>query len=68
MHQCNIDINVNNHGLETTHPPAFNHRVGDDVEAEYDRLRDLARQEAAKRASCFERVRFRLPSAPTPML
>lgn len=37
--------------------PAFNHRVGDDVEAEYDRLRDLARQEAAKRASCFERSR-----------
>lgn len=29
----------------------------DQVEAEYDRLRDLARAEAAKRSSCFDRVR-----------
>ncbi|KAH9427166.1 hypothetical protein MCOR02_012407, partial [Pyricularia oryzae] len=28
-----------------------------DVEAEYDRLRDLARQEARKRGDCFERSR-----------
>ncbi|KAF2822205.1 DUF1771-domain-containing protein [Ophiobolus disseminans] len=27
-----------------------------DTEAEYDRLRDLARQEAAKRSSCFDRA------------
>ncbi|KAL1593452.1 hypothetical protein SLS59_009332 [Nothophoma quercina] len=27
-----------------------------DAEAEYDRLRDLARQEAAKRGSCFDRA------------
>ncbi|KAH3457169.1 hypothetical protein KXV78_005627 [Aspergillus fumigatus] len=34
---------------------AFNHDQNADVEAEYDRLRDLARQEAAKRNSCFQR-------------
>ena len=28
----------------------------DDVEREYDRLRDLARDEARKRNECFERV------------
>ncbi len=36
--------------------PAFNHHAADDAEAEYDRLRDLARSEAAKRSSCFDRV------------
>ena len=43
----------------TCSPPraAFNHDVGNDSEAEYDRLRDLARQEAAKRGSCFDRSR-----------
>ncbi|RFU34644.1 hypothetical protein B7463_g1741, partial [Scytalidium lignicola] len=34
---------------------AFNHASSRDTEAEYDRLRDLARQEASKRNSCFER-------------
>ncbi|TDZ18617.1 Smr domain-containing protein [Colletotrichum orbiculare MAFF 240422] len=36
---------------------AFNHADNDDddVEREYDRLRDLAREEANKRNSCFER-------------
>ncbi|KAI2230796.1 hypothetical protein LOZ13_006268 [Ophidiomyces ophidiicola] len=34
---------------------AFNHEQNNDAEAEYDRLRDLARQEASKRGSCFER-------------
>jgi DNA-nicking Smr family endonuclease len=34
---------------------AFNHDQSADAEAEYDRLRDLARQEAAKRNSCFQR-------------
>ncbi|OTA98858.1 hypothetical protein M426DRAFT_325650 [Hypoxylon sp. CI-4A] len=35
---------------------AFNHSASDDAEAEYDRLRDLAREEAAKRNSCFDRA------------
>lgn len=35
---------------------AFNHEQSGDAEAEYDRLRDLARQEASKRNSCFDRV------------
>lgn len=34
---------------------AFNHSRSDDAEAEYDRLRDLARQEAQKRGQCFEK-------------
>ncbi|ORY09019.1 hypothetical protein BCR34DRAFT_569097 [Clohesyomyces aquaticus] len=34
---------------------ALNHSSSD-TEAEYDRLRDLARQEAAKRSSCFDRA------------
>ncbi|OJK04776.1 hypothetical protein ASPACDRAFT_74348 [Aspergillus aculeatus ATCC 16872] len=34
---------------------AFNHEQSQDTEAEYDRLRDLARQEASKRNSCFQR-------------
>ncbi|TLS23831.1 hypothetical protein PpBr36_08784 [Pyricularia pennisetigena] len=36
---------------------AFSHSENNDVEAEYDRLRDLARQEARKRGECFERSR-----------
>lgn len=36
---------------------AFNHSQSQDAEAEYDRLRDLARQEAGKRGSCFDRSR-----------
>jgi DNA-nicking Smr family endonuclease len=36
-------------------PTALNHASAD-TEAEYDRLRDLARQEAAKRSSCFDRA------------
>jgi hypothetical protein len=36
---------------------AFNHEQSSDAEAEYDRLRGLARQEASKRNSCFQRVR-----------
>lgn len=34
---------------------AFNHPQSGDAEAEYDRLRDAARQEAAKRSSCFDK-------------
>lgn len=36
---------------------AFNHDQSGDAEQEYDRLRDLARQEASKRGDCFQRVR-----------
>ncbi|KAJ5301356.1 hypothetical protein PENANT_c023G00240 [Penicillium antarcticum] len=36
-------------------PRAFNHDNSSDAEAEYDRLRDLARQEASKRGQCFSR-------------
>ena len=36
-------------------PPAFNHNQSQGAEQEYDRLRDLARQEASKRANCFQR-------------
>ncbi|EPS25216.1 hypothetical protein POX_c03618 [Penicillium oxalicum] len=34
---------------------AFNHDQSGDAEQEYDRLRDLARQEASKRGDCFQR-------------
>ncbi|CAK7220892.1 hypothetical protein SCUCBS95973_004311 [Sporothrix curviconia] len=34
---------------------SFNHSAGNDAEAEYDRLRDLARKEGAKRSSCMDR-------------
>jgi DNA-nicking Smr family endonuclease len=37
-------------------PKAFNHSAGNDAEAEYDRLRDMARAEAAKKSSCFDRA------------
>jgi hypothetical protein len=36
---------------------AFNHSASQDAEAEYDRLRDLARAEGDKKTSCFDRVR-----------
>jgi DNA-nicking Smr family endonuclease len=35
--------------------PAFNHNQSQAAEEEYDRLRNLARQEASKRANCFQR-------------
>ncbi|KAH6624281.1 hypothetical protein B0J18DRAFT_427800 [Chaetomium sp. MPI-SDFR-AT-0129] len=35
---------------------AFNHSSSQDSEAEYDRLRDLARAEADKKKSCFDRA------------
>ncbi|KAK4239991.1 hypothetical protein C8A03DRAFT_42451 [Achaetomium macrosporum] len=35
---------------------AFNHRTSTDVEAEYDRLRELARSEGDRKKSCFERA------------
>ncbi|KAK2751558.1 hypothetical protein FQN55_000279 [Onygenales sp. PD_40] len=36
---------------------AFNHDQSGDAEAEYDRLREAARHEAAQRGSCFDRSR-----------
>lgn len=42
---------------QLTQFPAFNHDQSSDAEAEYDRLRDLARQEASKRGACFQKVR-----------
>ncbi|CEO59445.1 Putative Smr domain protein [Penicillium brasilianum] len=36
-------------------PRAFNHDQSSDAEQEYDRLRDLARQEASKRGDCYSR-------------
>ncbi|KAI9823759.1 MAG: hypothetical protein M1832_002316 [Thelocarpon impressellum] len=35
---------------------AINHSHGDDAEAEYDRLRDLARHERDKRGQCFDKA------------
>jgi len=35
---------------------AFNHSQSGEAEVEYDRLRDLARQEAGKRSSCFDKA------------
>ncbi|KAL3428241.1 smr domain-containing protein [Phlyctema vagabunda] len=35
---------------------AFNHSSSNDAEAEYDRLRDLARAEATKRGACFDKA------------
>lgn len=43
------------HEMSHMGPRAFNHEQSSDAEAEYDRLRDLARQEAQKRGSCFQR-------------
>ncbi|KAJ5727917.1 hypothetical protein N7493_005737 [Penicillium malachiteum] len=43
------------HEMSHLGPRAFNHDQSSDAEAEYDRLRDLARQEASKRGSCFSR-------------
>jgi len=45
--------------------PAFNHSQSSDAEAEYDRLRNLARQEHGKAQSCFDRVRFRCAHSST---
>ncbi|KAJ5901950.1 hypothetical protein N7495_002478 [Penicillium taxi] len=42
------------HQMSHLGPRAFNHDQSQDAEQEYDRLRDLARQEASKRGSCFE--------------
>ncbi|KAL4743331.1 hypothetical protein BDV11DRAFT_122865 [Aspergillus similis] len=46
---------MHEHELSHMGPRAFNHSQSNDAEAEYDRLRDLARQEASKRNSCFQR-------------
>ncbi|KAJ5628032.1 hypothetical protein N7490_010260 [Penicillium lividum] len=43
------------HEMSHLGPRAFNHEQSSDAEAEYDRLRDLARQEASKRGECFHK-------------
>ncbi|KAB8279478.1 hypothetical protein BDV30DRAFT_232623 [Aspergillus minisclerotigenes] len=43
------------HEMSHMGPRAFNHEQSSDAEAEYDRLRGLAREEAEKRGSCFQR-------------
>lgn len=43
--------------LRLTMSTAFNHQSSQSSEAEYDRLRDLARAEASKRGACFDRSR-----------
>lgn len=45
---------------------AFNHERSRDAEEEYDRLRNLARQEAQKRNECFDRVRHIQSTYPRP--
>ncbi|KAK3313880.1 hypothetical protein B0H66DRAFT_365911 [Apodospora peruviana] len=42
--------------LERIGGRAFNHSAAEDAEAEYDRLRDLARKEADRKKSCFDRA------------
>ncbi|KAK4639402.1 hypothetical protein QC761_707960 [Podospora bellae-mahoneyi] len=42
--------------LERLGGHAFNHRTSVELEEEYDRLRDLARAEAEKKKSCFDRA------------
>ncbi|KAK4214533.1 hypothetical protein QBC37DRAFT_148393 [Rhypophila decipiens] len=42
--------------LERIGGRAFNHNAAEDAEAEYDRLRDLARREADRKKSCFDRA------------
>lgn len=37
---------------------SLNHNSSSNAEAEYDRLRDLARKEASQRNSCFDRVGY----------
>lgn len=52
-------MNINRKQKAVTNPdrsPVFNHEQSNDAEAEYDRLRDLAREEAFKRHQCFDRV------------
>jgi hypothetical protein len=49
-------VNFPRKGTNFLLKPAFNHSQSADAEAEYDRLRDLARQEAGKRSSCFDKV------------
>lgn len=47
---------------------AFNHERARDAEEEYDRLRNLARQEAQKRNECFDRVRLQFFPSPHPCI
>lgn len=49
MHQQNHSTRLGGHAYS-------HHGDNDDTEAEYDRLRDLARAEASKRNACFDRA------------
>ncbi|PSS25098.1 hypothetical protein M430DRAFT_63724 [Amorphotheca resinae ATCC 22711] len=49
-------MSSNSYAMATIGARNFNHDQSGEAEAEYDRLRDLARQEAAKRSSCFDRA------------
>ncbi|APA09976.1 hypothetical protein SS1G_05759 [Sclerotinia sclerotiorum 1980 UF-70] len=44
------------YAMKSMGPKAFNHSSSNDAEAEYDRLRDLAHKEAAKRSQCFDQA------------
>ncbi|PYH98595.1 DUF1771-domain-containing protein [Aspergillus ellipticus CBS 707.79] len=46
---------MHEHEMSHMGPRAFNHDQSQDAEAEYERLRNLAHQEASKRNSCFQR-------------
>ncbi|PWY77501.1 DUF1771-domain-containing protein [Aspergillus heteromorphus CBS 117.55] len=46
---------MHEHEMSHMGPRAFNHEQSQDAEAEYERLRNLAHQEASKRNSCFQR-------------
>ncbi|KUJ15375.1 DUF1771-domain-containing protein [Mollisia scopiformis] len=47
---------ANSYQMQSMGAKPFNHSSSSDAEAEYDRLRDLARQEAGKRSSCFDKA------------
>ena len=51
---------LHSHPQSSSHDPAFNpastHPQSNNAEAEYDRLRDLAHQEAGKRSSCLDKA------------
>ncbi|KIV97119.1 hypothetical protein PV10_00907 [Exophiala mesophila] len=50
-----MSYEMSNKGPTRVGERAFNHNQSQSAEQEYDRLRDLARQEADKRSSCFAR-------------
>lgn len=55
----NTDHDVTATCVLTSYCTIAHSHANDDAEKEYDRLRDLARAEAAKRSSCFDKVQLR---------